>query len=91
MARVVITAQVEDSVKWEKGFRTHGELLRTMGATAFYFTATDKNEVAVYAEPSDVGKYLEILAAPATAEAMAYDGVKRDTVKILVLDKEFRP
>jgi hypothetical protein len=28
--------------------------------------------------------------SPATEEAMAYDGVKRDTVKISVLDKEFR-
>ena len=26
MPNVVVTAQVEDSVKWEAGFRTHGEL-----------------------------------------------------------------
>jgi hypothetical protein len=90
MPRVVTTAQVEDSVKWEKGFRTHGELLRSMSATAVYFTTTDKNEVAVYAEPSDLRKYLEVLGSPATAEAMAYDGVKRETVKTFVLDKEFR-
>jgi hypothetical protein len=90
MARVIITAQVEDSAKWEKGFRTHGELLRTMSATVVYFTTTDKNEVAIYAEPSDVGKYLEVLGSTATAEAMAYDGVKRETVKTFVLDKEFR-
>jgi hypothetical protein len=29
------------------------------------------------------------LDSPATAEAMAFDGVKRDTFKIFVLDKEF--
>jgi hypothetical protein len=33
---------------------------------------------------------LEVLGSPATADAMAYDGVKRETVKTLVLDKEFR-
>ena len=29
MPKVVITAQVEDAVKWEEGFRTHGELFRS--------------------------------------------------------------
>jgi hypothetical protein len=29
------------------------------------------------------------LDAPGTAEAMAADGVKRDTVKVFVLDKDF--
>jgi hypothetical protein len=29
------------------------------------------------------------MESPATKEAMAYDGVKRETVKIVVLDKEF--
>ncbi len=28
--------------------------------------------------------------SPATAEAMASDGVKRETVKVFVLDKEFK-
>jgi hypothetical protein len=27
MPRVVVTGQVEDLVKWEEGFRTHGDLL----------------------------------------------------------------
>jgi len=29
------------------------------------------------------------LDSPATAEAMAFDGVKRETVKVFVLDKTF--
>ena len=29
MPRVVVTAQVEDLVKWEEGFRTHGDLFRS--------------------------------------------------------------
>ncbi len=89
MAKVVITAQVEDSAKWEEGFRTHGELLRSMTSTVTYFTITAENELTLYAEPDDADKFLEVMESPATAEAMAYDGVKRETVKVVVLDKEF--
>ncbi len=90
MAKVIITAQVEDSAKWEEGFRTHGELLKSMTSTVTYFTISKDNELTLYAEPNDVDKFLEVMGSPATEEAMAYDGVKRDTVKISVLDKEFR-
>ncbi len=90
MAKVIITAQVEDSAKWEEGFRTHGELLKSMTSTVTYFTISKDNELTLYAEPNDVDNFLEVMDSPATEEAMAYDGVKRDTVKISVLDKEFR-
>ena len=90
MARVVVIAQVEDSARWETGFRTHGELLRQhVKPTVSHFTSTDKNEVAIYSEPSDLAKYLKGLESPATAAAMAHDGVKRETVKVFVLDREF--
>ncbi len=89
MAKIIITAQVEDSAKWEEGFRTHGELLRSMTSTVTYFTITKENELTLYAEPDDVDKFLEVMDSPATEEAMAYDGVKRETVKVVVLDKEF--
>ncbi|MCH6549111.1 MAG: hypothetical protein IH812_04705 [Proteobacteria bacterium] len=90
MAKVIITAQVEDAAKWEEGFRTHGELLRSMTSTVHYFTITEENELTLYVEPDDVDKFFEIMESPATEEAMAYDGVKRETVKVFVLDKEFR-
>ena len=90
MARVIFTAQVEDSAKWEKGYRTHGELLKSMTMAMAYFTTTQDNEVAIYVEPEDLAKFFEVLKSPATAEAMAFDGVKRETVKVYVLDKEFR-
>ncbi len=89
MARIIITAQVEDSAKWEEGFRTHGELLRSMTSTVSYFTISEDNELTLYAEPNDVEKFLEVMESPATEEAMAYDGVNRETVKVVVLDKEF--
>ena len=90
MPRVIITAEVEDSAKWEEGFRKHGELLRSMTSTVTYLTTTDENEIALYAEPADLAKYLEVLESPATAEAMAQDGVKPETVKVFVLDRDFK-
>ena len=89
MARVIITAQVEDSAKWEAAFRTHGDLLRSMTSTVTHIAANENNEIALYAKPADLGKYMEVLESPATAEAMATDGVKKETVKVFVLDREF--
>ncbi len=89
VSRIIITAQVEDSANWEKGFRTHGGLFNDYTATAIHFTATDENEVAILWEVVDPDKFLELLEAPETAAAMAEDGVKRETVKVFVLDKDF--
>lgn len=89
MPKVVITAQVEDAVKWEEGFRTHSDLFRSQTTTKIDFGGTDDNQVALYLEMDDLDKFMKILDSPATADAMAFDGVKRDTVKIFVLDKEF--
>lgn len=89
MAKIIITAQVEDAAKWEEGFRTHGDLLRSMTSTVTYFTISKDNEMTLCADVDDVDKYFEVLESPATEEAMAHDGVLRDTVKVAVLDKEF--
>jgi ketosteroid isomerase-like protein len=88
-SRVIVTAEVEDSAKWEEGFRTHGELLKSMSQSISYFAATDDNEIAVYSEPADLEKYMEVLESPDTAEAMKSDGIKHDTVKVYVLNEEF--
>lgn len=91
MTKVIITADVEDAAKWEQGFRSHVELFSTMTiSNSIELTTNDKNEVCLCAEPDDLDKYLEILNSPVTAEAMAYDGVKRETVKVFVLDKEMK-
>ena len=89
MPSIIVTLQVEDSANWEKGFRTHSELFKDMTVTAMHFTATDENEVAIQFEVDNADKYFELMEAPVTAEAMAFDGVKRETVKIFVLDKVF--
>ena len=91
MPKVVVTAQVEDPVKWEKNFRTHGALFKSQTVTTpVRFATTDGNHVAVCLEPDDLDTCMKILASPATAEAMAFDGVKKETVKVFVLDKELK-
>ena len=89
MPKVVITAQVEDAVKWEEGFRTHGDLFRSQTTTRIDFGGIEGNEVALCLEMQDLDKFMKVLDPSATADAMSFDGVKRDTVKIFVLDKEF--
>lgn len=89
MSRVIVTAEVEDAARWELAFRTHGALLHSMSQTATYYGMTENNEIAVYSEPEDLDTYMKVLNSDDTAEAMAMDGVKRDTVKVFVLDKEF--
>jgi hypothetical protein len=89
VSKVLITAQVENSANWENGFRSHAGLFNDYTATAINFTATDDNEVAILWEVTNQDRFLELLDAPETAEAMAQDGVKRGTVKVYVLDKEF--
>lgn len=92
MPRVIVTAQVEDAAKWEEGFRTHGELFKTQTVNKpIHFTVTELNEVVALFEPDDLDKYMQILDSPATAEAMDFDGIKRDTVKIFELDRKFDP
>ena len=68
--------------------RKHKKLFREYSATALHFTVTEANEVAIFMKVKKVSTFLEQMAAPATAEAMAGDGVKRETVRIFVLDKE---
>ena len=89
MAKIIFTSQVEDSVKWAEGFVTHGDLFIEMTITNIEYTATKENEIAICFEVDDPDKYFEIMDSPATAEAMTFDGVKRDTFKVFVLDKEF--
>ena len=91
MPRVAIIAEVEDLAKWEEGFRTHGELLKNQTVTSCQYSMNEGNEVAVLFEIDDLDTYMQVLESPATAEAMAFDGINRETVKIFVLDKQFTP
>ena len=88
---VVITALVEDVEKWEKGFRTHGDLFKKQTVKKCHYSMTAENQIACYFEMDDLDTYHRLLDSPETAEAMAFDGIKRETVKIFTLDKEYAP
>jgi hypothetical protein len=87
MARVLMTAQVQDGVKWEASFRTHGDIFKTYGLLAPVQFTVSGNEVALCIEPADAQAFLKTINEPQTVEAMEVDGVKRETVKVYVLDK----
>ena len=89
MTKVVVTAQIADPVRWEEGFRTHGDLFRTYTVSKMEY-AIDGNEIAVCVEPADLETFMERLESPETVEAMEFDGVMRDTVKVHVFDKVFQ-
>jgi hypothetical protein len=90
MAMVIITAQVQDPVKWEAGFRTHGDLFRTYTVRAPIHYTIAGNEVAICMEPENLKSFTQSMESQETVEAMAFDGVKRETVKTFVLDKEMK-
>jgi hypothetical protein len=87
MAKVLMTAQVQDGAKWETSFRTHGDIFKTYGLLAPVQYTVSGNDVALCVEPSDAQAFLKIMDEAEAVEAMKTDGVKRETVKVYVLDK----
>jgi hypothetical protein len=90
MPRVLVVAQVEDGEKWEASFRTHGDLFKTYGLKGPAEYGVSGNTAAVCVEPENVQAFLQTLRNQATADAMKADGVKRETVNVLVLDKQLK-
>jgi len=88
MPRVLVVADVNDLSGWEKGFRTHADLFRQMKITKMEYALGPGNRVAVCGDTSDLDAYMKIFKSQATADAMATDGVKRETAQVFVLDKE---
>ena len=91
MPKVIVTAEIEDAEKWEKGFRSHGDLFKSQTVTNTSFQITEDNKVAACFEVSDLDTYMKVFKSPRTAEAMAYDGIKKETVQVFVLDKQYTP
>lgn len=92
MARLIMVGEVEDATVWEARFRSHQEIFSTiygpMGMNAIHFTSTEDNRFALYCEVDDADAWFRALESPEIEGAMAEDGVKRDTVRIHVLDQE---
>ena len=92
MARLIMVGEVEDAAAWGARFRSHEELFSTiygpMGMNAIHFTSSEDNRFVLYCEVDDVDAWFGALESPEIEAAMAEDGVKRDTVRIHVLDKK---
>jgi hypothetical protein len=90
MPKVLTVAEVDDLEKWEQGFRTHGDLFRSMAATSVNFATNEGNQIAVCVDTADLETFMKVYKSPATADAMKFDGIKRETVRLFVLDKELK-
>lgn len=90
MPKIVVTAQVQDPVKWEAGFRTHGDLFRSMKVHDAMHYAITGDEISVFGDTENLEAFMRVMNSPATVDAMAIDGVRRETVKLVVFDKELR-
>lgn len=87
MARIIITAQVEDEKKWLENFPSHKKIFKSYSAKRVRYGVTDGVAGTVW-DVGDAKKMLDSMQAPDTAEAMAADGVIRDTVRVVVLDEK---
>lgn len=89
MTMVILSADVEDSTTWEREYRTHGDLFKAAGIGSVQYNVSDDGHVVMCTDVDDVGAYMAFINSQSTQDAMKNDGVKRDTVSVIVLDKQF--
>ena len=90
MPQLVTFVEVDDLEKWEQGFRTHADLFRSMAATRVTYATGEGNQAAVCLDTTDLETCMKVFNSPATADAMKVDGVKPETVRAFVLDRELK-
>jgi hypothetical protein len=89
---MIITAHVKDPSKWERGLRSHKDLLKQAHVTVIHYTITKNNDVLMYSESDDddLERAMKFMGSPETAQAMEEDGVDRATVRVYPLDRDFK-
>jgi hypothetical protein len=87
MSTVIVTADVKDGKQWAERFPTHLDIFKQYTIKKPVRFAVEGNHVTICFEPENLDSYLKSMKSDATAKAMANDGVKRETVKIVPLDK----
>ena len=89
MTRIVATFEVLDLAAWEKGFKTHGALLKNQGVISpcGYGYATEGNLVTLNFEVTDVDALKEALKGQVAHNAMVEDGIKPETYTLFIVDK----
>ncbi|WP_026553920.1 hypothetical protein [Arthrobacter sp. 35W] len=84
MATVMIFHEVDDVAHWLASPK-RGEILAPLGITVQTFVdPAQSNRVGLLAEVPDMDVFQQMLQSEAGAEAMKYDGVRPDTIVMLV-------
>ena len=84
MTNIMITHEVEDVGHWVSSPRRN-ELFPTLGIThRTYVDPTGSNLVGIVAEVPDLDAFQAWLGTDVAAEAMKHDGVRPDTIRMLI-------
>jgi hypothetical protein len=85
--KIIGVHDVDDVQHWFDSPK-RAELCGPLGiqVTAFRAPAGDSSTVAVLFESPDLETFESLLASPAGAEAMQHDGVRVDTIRILLAE-----
>lgn len=83
MPALLITHDVDDVDHWLKSPKRE-ELIGSRGFTVRTFVdPNDPNRAGLVVEGATLQDFEELLKSDATAEAMKYDGVRPDTMRVL--------
>jgi hypothetical protein len=88
MTMVILTADVEDATHWEREYRTHGDLFKAAGLGTVHYAVSGDGHVVMCTDVDDVAAYMEFINSKSTQDAMKNDGVRRETVEVVVLDRK---
>lgn len=83
MSTVMITHEVDDVDHWVSSSK-RGELFPALGVTHRTFVDPASNLVGMVAEIPDLDAFQAWLTTAAAAEAMTHDGVRPDTIRMLI-------
>jgi hypothetical protein len=84
MATLLITHEVDDVEHWRHSPKRQ-EVFGPSGMTVRTFVDPEKsNRVGLIVEVPDMATFEKMMASPDAAEAMKFDGVRPDTIRVLV-------
>ncbi len=84
MATIMIFHEVDDVAHWVASHK-RGEAFASVGATHRTFVDPDgSNRIGIIAEVPDMDAFRAMLASDQAAEAMKHDGVRPETIVLLV-------
>ena len=88
MTKIIVTANVKDPQEWESGFRSMGDLLKSIYISPIHFgMRTEDNSFAYLAEVEDVDQFLLTMNSDKAKNAQNENGVLEGTVRFFVLNK----